>query len=159
MWENLICPSNYMNYTPFISWCWWCFIHGTLPLVSLDLCIRITGLHFQKWGTVSIDSLPIIKIHFQCLRDKARALNHANWPRGGGAVAWKMYTPARTASQNPYPYWHKICKLPGNELPRSCFIFSFQSAPPEDLKWNSPKSYHTVWDFLPKLNAHYTYPL
>ncbi len=28
----------------------------------------------------------------------------------GGAVAWKMDTPARTAPRNPYPHWHKICE-------------------------------------------------
>ncbi len=28
----------------------------------------------------------------------------------GGTEAWKMYTPARTASRNPYPHWHKICE-------------------------------------------------
>ncbi len=28
----------------------------------------------------------------------------------GGAIAWKMYTPARTAPRNPYPHWYKICE-------------------------------------------------
>ncbi len=27
-----------------------------------------------------------------------------------GVVTRKMYTPARTAPQNPYPHWHKICE-------------------------------------------------
>ncbi len=29
---------------------------------------------------------------------------------GGGAVAQKLYTPARTAPRNPYPQWHKFSK-------------------------------------------------
>ena len=29
---------------------------------------------------------------------------------GGGAVAQKLYTPARMAPRNPYPQWHKFSK-------------------------------------------------
>ncbi len=34
----------------------------------------------------------------------------------GGAVAWKMYTPARTAPRNPYPHWRKNPTLCGTEV-------------------------------------------
>ncbi len=33
-----------------------------------------------------------------------------NWGKSLGAVARKLYTPARTAPRNPYPHWHKICE-------------------------------------------------
>ena len=59
------------------------------------------GVHLIFW-----QEFPKFMISFVCQYTMKKCKPR---PRGGG-VAWKMYTPARTAPRYPYPHWHNICE-------------------------------------------------
>ncbi len=68
---------------------------------------------------------------------------------GGGAVARKMYTPARMATRNPYPHWHKIC-----ENPTLCGTEVGQNGTLAVLAY----AYCRQWECPPGIKLHFCHP-